>query len=167
VSPLLLAGLLALGGLSVWGLAVAIVGPGSSSDGAPPESSASASPGSDREFPNEWPEAPPADVGALLGGLGPGSALDGGWRVRGISPPKERRVVIDVQRDGIGFRVWLTAKGAGPPGPPKQTERYALYTVQPRPEQNSVPNEEFGRVLEALGSRVAQNEARVPTPRGL
>lgn len=165
-SPLALGGLLGIAALGVWGLAAAITGAGGGSEGGSAAAESAPSPNAS-SFPNEWPHPPPADVAALLGGLGPGASLDGGWRVRGISPPQQRRVVIDVERGEIGFRVWVTAKGAGPGAPPRETEQYALYTVQPRPAQSSVPNEEFGRVLENLAVRIAAQESRVPKPAGL
>lgn len=67
--------------------------------------------GAPEPYPNSWPDPPPPDVAALLGGLGPGSDLGGGWRVRGVSPVLEQRIVIDVDKAGVGFRVALTTKG--------------------------------------------------------
>jgi hypothetical protein len=166
-SLLSIGGFVVVAGLGIWGLVAAILGSGGgTSDAAVLATESTQLPGSSN-FPNEWPDPPPPDVAALLGGLGPGMSLDAGWRVRGISPPRERRVVIDVERGEIGFRIWVTAKGAGPGAPPRETQKYALYTVQPRPAQNSVPNEEFGRVLEMVANRIAAQESRVPTPAGL
>lgn len=165
-----LAGLVVVLGFGVWGLAAAIAGSGGAPHGEAPAASASApSPAASvgERFPNFWPDPPPADVRALLDGLGPGTALTGGWSVRGISPPQEQRIVIDVARGEAGFRVWVTRKGGGSGAPPAQTERYALFSVQPRPEANSVSSEDLGRVLEAVAERIRRTEQRVPAPRGL
>lgn len=118
-------------------------------------------------FPNSWPDPPPADVAALLGGLGPGSDLGGGWRVRGVSPVLEQRIVIDVDKAGVGFRVALTTKGRDERVPPKSTARYALYTIQPRPSAEAPKDADYAAVLTAIAARVTEREGSVAVPAGL
>src|SRR5687768_16239787 len=79
-------------------------------DGArnPPPSASAPSPPD--PFPNEWPHPPPADVAALLSGLGPNTPLVGRWRVRGVSPVIDGRVVLDVDRGDVGMRVWIVQR---------------------------------------------------------
>ena len=114
-------------------------------------------------FPNSWPDPPPADVAALLGGLGPGSDLGGGWRVRGVSPVLEQRIVIDVDKAGVGFRVALTTKGRDERVPPKSTARYALYTIQPRPSAEALQDSDYAAVLGAIATRVTERPMSPPT----
>jgi hypothetical protein len=118
-------------------------------------------------FPNEWPNPPPADVAALLDGLAPGASLEGGWRVRGVSPVTDGHIVIDVARGEIGFRVVIVQKGKDPRRPPAESARYALYTAQPRPAADSIKDEDYAPVLSALRARLAKTESRVATPRGM
>ncbi|MBK7581274.1 MAG: hypothetical protein IPI67_13800 [Myxococcales bacterium] len=119
------------------------------------------------EFPNAWPSAPPPSVARLLDGAGPGTALGEKWRIRGVSPVHEQRIVIDVANGSIGFRVLVMLKERDARLPPKQTERYSLYTVQPRPRSDSVDDKDYDLVLKALGERIAKQEKSVPVPDGL
>lgn len=118
-------------------------------------------------FPNPWPAPPPADVAVLLGALGPGATLRDGWRVRGVSPVHEQRIVIDVDKSGVGFRVALKLEGRDERVPPKRTARYALYTIQPRPTADAVQDADYAAVLSAIAAVVTEREANVPVPAGL
>jgi len=134
---------------------------------APGTASPSASAAEPERFPNEWALPPPADVAALLDGLGPGSVLEGGWRVRGVSPVVDRKIVVDVQREDIGFRVWICLHDRDSRLPPRRTGRFSIYTAQPRPTQDAVRDEDFAQVLDAIAARVRSAEARVSLPRGM
>jgi hypothetical protein len=118
-------------------------------------------------FPNFWPNPPPADVGALLDGLGPGAPLGHGWRARGVSPVENARVTVDVARKGVGFRVWIVQRDRDQRLPPKRTKKYDLYTAQPRPTAESVSDEDYSSVLGALAQRIAKTELNVPVPAGM
>ncbi|MBI3205137.1 MAG: hypothetical protein HYZ29_26600 [Myxococcales bacterium] len=136
--------------------------------GALPESPVAAPSASAPDlFPNPWPTPPPPDVAALLGGLGPGAALRDGWRVRGVSPVHEQRIVIDVDKSGVGFRVALMREGRDERVPPKRTARYALYTIQPRPTADAVHDADYAVVLTAIAAVVTEHEATAPVPAGL
>lgn len=124
-------------------------------------------PKSPERFPNTWPEPPPAEVARLLDGLGPDSPLVGRWRVRGVSPVHEKKIVVDVDRGDIGFKIWVMRPESDKRMPPHKTERYVLYTSQPRPTAESVNDEAFGEVLKALGERIRRTEMTVPTPSGM
>jgi hypothetical protein len=128
---------------------------------------ASAAPTASERFPNAWPTPPPPDVAALLGGLGPGSELTGAWRVRGVSPVEQGRIVIDVVRDEVGFRVWIVQKGKDDRLPPRQTRLYWLYTAQPRPSAEALGDEDYAPVLDALVARIRSAESTVPVPAGM
>lgn len=133
-----------------------------------PEQAPQAQPSAERErFPNPWKAPPPADVAALLGGLGPATDLGAGWRVRGVSPVHEGRIVIDVERGEIGFRVWVMRRDDADKRPPARTKHYALFVVQPRPTGEAVDDEGKGHVLAALAARLRATEGRVPVPAGL
>jgi hypothetical protein len=106
-------------------------------------------------------------VAALLAGLGPNTPLVGRWRVRGVSPVTDGRIVIDVDRGDVGMRVWIVRRESDPRRPPAQTERYALYSVQPRPAADSIDDEASGEVLRALASRLKSTESSVPIPAGM
>jgi hypothetical protein len=118
-------------------------------------------------FPNAWPDPPPADVAALLGGLAPGAVLAEGWRVRGVSPVIDGHVVVDVEKGELGFRVVLMPRDKDRRAPPAASERYALYTVQPRPSAEKIRDDDYAPVLTALRARLLANEARVAVPRGM
>jgi hypothetical protein len=118
-------------------------------------------------YPNAWPDPPPADVARLLDGLGPDTPLVGRWRVRGVSPVHEKKIVVDVDRGDIGFRVWITKPESDKRLPPHKTERYVLYTSQPRPTAADVKDEDFAEVLKALGERIRRTELTAPIPAGM
>jgi hypothetical protein len=118
-------------------------------------------------YPNTWPLPPPADVTRLLDGLGPGSTLTTRWRVRGVSPVLDKKIVVDVDDGAVGFRVWIMRPGNDQRLPPHKTEKYVLYTSQPRPTAEAVGDGAFGEVLKALGERLQKTENSVPTPAGL
>ncbi len=155
-------------GFAVLGAALAIFGlVALSLVGQSPPATPSAAQENER-FPNTWPEPPPADVSRLLDGLGPGSPLVGSWRVRGVSPVADRRIVVDVDRgNDVGFRVWLMLPETDQRLPPLRTERYVLYTAQPRPTAQAVSDEMFSEVLGALAVRIRKTEMSVPVPSGL
>lgn len=121
----------------------------------------------DSRFPNAWPEPPPAEVAALLDGLGPGASLVGRWMVRGVSPVHEQRIVVDVDRGDAGFRVWIVKKDRDSRLPPTATGRYALYTAQPRPSVDALTEQDYAEVLGALSARLAKTETAVPVPSGM
>lgn len=154
-------GLAVLGGASL--IVLALVLAASPHPKAPQPSAPTAS----ERYPNAWPSEPPADVGALLEGLGPGAPLSGSWRVRGVSPVEDHRIVIDVDRGDAGFRVWIVRRGQDPRLPPKQTEKYALYTAQPRPSAEALDDEDYGAVLDELSARIKRTESRVAVPTGM
>lgn len=118
-------------------------------------------------YPNTWPLPPPADVTRLLDGLGPGSPLTGRWRVRGVSPVLDKKIVVDVDDGAIGFRVWIMKPESDKRLPPHKTQKYVFYTSQPRPTAEAVGDGAFGEVLKALGERIQKTENSVPTPAGL
>lgn len=118
-------------------------------------------------YPNTWPLPPPADVARLLDGLGPGSTLTGRWKVRGVSPVHEKKIVVDVDDGAVGFRVWVMRPESDRRLPPHKTEKYVLYTSQPRPTAEAVGDDAFGEVLKALGDRIRRTENSVPIPLGL
>lgn len=151
-----------LGGvvLVVLAIVLALRGP------AQPAPAASAASAGER-FPNAWPDPPPADVAALLGGLGPGASLTESWRVRGVSPVHEQRILVDVASGERGFRVALLLKERDPRRPPKATARYALFTLQPRPTAESLKDADYSAVLGALATLVEKNEGVVPVPAGM
>jgi len=124
-------------------------------------------PTASERYPNAWPAPPPPDVAALLGGLGPGSTLAEGWRVRGVSPVLEQRIVIDVEKDERGFRVALVLKERDERRPPKATARYALYTLQPRPSAEALGDDDYSTVVGAIAARVEEREGSVPVPGGM
>jgi hypothetical protein len=132
-----------------------------------PDGPPAVTPRVDDSYPNTWPLPPPIDVQRLLDGLGPGSALTARWKVRGVSPVHERKIVIDVDDGGRGFRVWVMQPESDKRVPPHKTEKYVLYTSQPRPTAQSVDDAAYGEVLEALGARIRRTENQVPTPVGL
>ena len=118
-------------------------------------------------YPNAWPTPPPADVAALFGGLGPGAALTPRWRVRGISPVHEQRIVLDVASGDLGFRVAVKLKERDERVPPKRTARYALYTIQPRPSAEQIQDPDYAEVLTALAAILTDREGKAPVPAGL
>lgn len=147
-------------------VALIVVAVGLALRGPKPRADASPAPTASDRYPNAWPEPPPAEVSSLLGDLGPGASL-GTWRVRGVSPVHEQRIVVDVERGEVGFRVAIERKATSDKKPPKATERYALFTVQPRPSAEALDDADYAEVLDALAARLTQTEARVPTPAGL
>lgn len=146
---------------------VALVAGVRSPDGGTSVQSVPSPPTASERFPNQWPDPPAQDVALLLDGLGPGAMLDARWRVRGVSPVHDGRVVVDVDDGSLGFRVEIRRKGEGKFLPPASTERYALFTIQPRPTLEAVSDEDYREVLSALAARLRKTEGRVPTPRGL
>jgi hypothetical protein len=154
-------GVLGMAGLVVLALVLAL-----RSQPRRPAPTPSAPTASER-FPNAWPAEPPSDVAALLDGLGPGSPLTGKWRVRGVSPVEDHRIVVDVDRGDAGFRVWIVRRDQDSRLPPKQTERYALYTAQPRPNAEALQDEDYGEVLDALVERIARTETKLAIPAGM
>lgn len=115
-------------------------------------------------YPNAWPGPPPPEVARLLGDLGP---LPSGWRIRGVSPVHEQRIVVDVEKGEAGFRVAVMLKERDSRRPPKATARYALYTLQPRPTEESIQEHDYAEVLGALATRIQANEAGAPVPSGM
>lgn len=118
-------------------------------------------------YPNAWPLPPPADVATLLGGLGPGSMLTPRWRLRGISPVHEQRIVLDVASGDLGFRVAVKLKDRDERVPPKRTARYALYTIQARPSADRIQDSDYAEVLSAIAAILTAHEGRAPVPAGL
>lgn len=135
--------------------------------GPQPRAAAPVWPSTSERFPNEWPTPPPAEVAALLDGLGPGSELVGPWRVRGVSPVLSQRVVVDVDRGDAGFRVWIVVRGRDERLPPRQTARYSLYTAQPRPSAEALTDEDYAAVLDALAERIERTESSAAVPAGM
>ena len=115
-------------------------------------------------YPNPYKQPAPPDVTLLLDGLVRGASLDGGFRVRGISPPEDRRVIIDVERGDVGFRVWLMRKGADTRRPPAESEHFTLFIVQPRPTAEAVTDEMKKAVLGDLTRRLKKTETSVRVP---
>jgi hypothetical protein len=146
--------------------ALVVLGLGLAARQAPRRGAPPSAPIVSERFPVEWPSLPPAEVAALLDGLGPGAEL-GGFRVRAVSPVLEGRVVIDVARGDAGFRVAVVRKERDARRPPASTERYALFTQQPRPDADSITEEEYGAVVGALAARVREREGKVPIPAGM
>ena len=118
-------------------------------------------------YPNPYKGPAPADVTLLLDGLVRGSKLDGDFTVRGISPPEARRVIIDVERGDLGFRIWLTRKGADERRPPASSARYALYVVQPRPSSDAITEDMKKAVLGDIKRRLKKTETSASVPAGL
>ncbi len=118
-------------------------------------------------YPNPYKGPAPADVTLLLDGLVRGSKLDGDFTVRGVSPPEARRIIIDVERGDLGFRVWLTRKGADERRPPASSARYALYVVQPRPSSEAITDDMKKAVLSDIKRRLKKTEANAAVPAGL
>jgi hypothetical protein len=127
----------------------------------------SAAPRAVDPFPNAWPDAPPADVAALLDGLGPGAQLTARWRVRGISPVIDAKIVIDVDRGDAGFRAWIVRSDRDSRLPPKRTAKFSLYTAQPRPTAEALDDAAYAEVLAALAQRIRRTETKVAVPRGM
>jgi hypothetical protein len=118
-------------------------------------------------YPNPYKQPAPADVTLLLDGLVRGSSLDGGFSVRGVSPPEDHRVIIDVERGDVGFRVWLMRKGADSRRAPASSEHFSLYVVQPRPSAEAVTDDMKKAVLGDLKRRLKKTESQVRVPSGL
>lgn len=118
-------------------------------------------------YPNPYKGPAPPDVTLLLDGLVRGSSLDGGFSVRGISAPEEKRVIIDVERGDVGFRVWLMRKGADTRRAPASSEHFSLYVVQPRPSAEAVSDDMKKAVLGDLKRRLIKTETQVRVPVGL
>ncbi len=118
-------------------------------------------------YPNPYKGPAPPDVTLLLDGLVRGANLDGGFSVRGISAPEEKRVIIDVERGDVGFRVWLMRKGADTRRAPASSEHFSLYVVQPRPSAEAVSDDMKKAVLGDLKRRLIKTETQVRVPVGL
>ena len=117
-------------------------------------------------FPNPWPDPPPADVAALFDDLRLGDTV-GGYRVRAISPVHDARIVVDVEKNDAGFRVWVERRKPGGRVPPAKTSQYALFMVQPRPSPDAINDEDQAAVLKGLVERIRRKESSVPVPSGL
>lgn len=137
-----------------------------SSRGSPTAKNAVPAPRVSVRFPNPWPERPPHSVAEALDGLGPGDVL-AGFRVRGVSPVHESRIVVDVERGDAGFRVWIQRRDNDRRLPPAKTDKYALYVVQPRPTADAISDDDQAAVLKALAARLRRRERTVPVPVGL
>jgi hypothetical protein len=79
----------------------------------------------------------------------------------------DKKIVVDVDDGAVGFRVWVMLPGTDGRLPPHKTDKYVLYTSQPRPSTEAVGDGAFAEVLKALGERIRRAENVVPTPAGL
>ncbi len=137
-----------------------------SSRGSPSAKNAVPEPRVSVRFPNPWPEPPPRGVSDALDGLTRGDNI-AGFVVRAVSPVHEARIVVDVERGDVGFRVWIQRRDSGRQLPPAKTEKYALYVVQPRPTTDAIGDDDQAAVLKALAARLRRREKTVPLPAGL